>query len=807
MARKALLIGAQTLGLKGVANDITAMRTVLGTAGFDCDPREGADATRDGILDAYEQLIGGAGPDDAVVVYYSGHGGYAPDPEVAQGTPSANTHQFLVPTDYTESSDGDMRVVTSFELSLLQARLIERTRNVTVVLDCCHSAHMSRDPDRTPRSLSREVSYQEIRSYVDSMRRSSPDLGLLNVKGNPHAVRLVACAPEQLAYEEPYQGRTMGRFTKALVSALEEAAAVGGTVSWATVLDRVRNLVTEVWAGQRPEAEGPTTRLLFDTVETDPVATFPVTVDRGRARLPGAVLLGVRRGDEFTVMPDDSAEPDSARAVGTVAVESVDAQAAHGAFTPRKPGAVVPLGARAHLTKASLAPVVVHVPDAAEATALVDGVLRSPYLRLAELGERAEIGVGFEADGVVITDEVGPLGVGRTSETVRVLDDLTRIAKARILRRMTGEEGLALPTEPTVEFATVGSGPPVPVPLSGGFIHSGQSILLTVRNPGDHPVYVSLVDIGVSAQIGVLNPYSPSGVYIAPGGQYVFGGNDTTAQVTGLPVRWPESVPTGRPRVETVLVVASDRPTDTNVLTQAGLKVRSGLSHLERCLHQIGSGGSREIVAESARPTRYSVRAVDFTLVPEPAVQDGLAAFQVDTRPRQAEINWADPGDGETRIEVRVSDLLTLHNRASRHTAVRVDTLVVVDDAGVAEARTVWLTDVVDGTRLPLGDLPVFEGTVRDRLDIAVWVSPADQDRCPLADFLRDTEPATTGRWSSSLVDAAEDFLRGVSGETAGLYRTTLLAAERFGVDRPPVETGVRAEDFAFRCTVRESPA
>ena len=143
MARKALLIGAQTDGLTGVENDVKTMASALLHWGFAITRCEAAQASRAGILDAYETLIKEAQPEDAIVVYYSGHGGYCRQPgyDTARRPPEAL--RFIVPTDYQESREGDFRGILSVELSQLQQRLVGKTANVTVVLDCCHAGTMS----------------------------------------------------------------------------------------------------------------------------------------------------------------------------------------------------------------------------------------------------------------------------------------------------------------------------------------------------------------------------------------------------------------------------------------------------------------------------------------------------------------------------------------------------------------------------------------------------------------------------------------------------------------------------------------
>ena len=80
MAKRALLIGSQTGALRGVGTDLRRMTQVLAREAFSIDERSGSSATRDGILDGYRALIRASGGADAILVYYSGHGGIAASP-------------------------------------------------------------------------------------------------------------------------------------------------------------------------------------------------------------------------------------------------------------------------------------------------------------------------------------------------------------------------------------------------------------------------------------------------------------------------------------------------------------------------------------------------------------------------------------------------------------------------------------------------------------------------------------------------------------------------------------------------------
>jgi hypothetical protein len=287
MPRTALLIGSETYGLTGVGNDLETMADQLTRRGFATLRCTGPQATRAGILDSYERLIRDTRHGDAVVVYYSGHGGLAgPPPALAlYGRAAPPRLQFIVPTDYAESTESDFRGITAPELSVLLVRLTDATPNVTVVLDTCHAAHMSRDEDLRVKALVRPA-YVDIAEHLSRQRHQGLDTTVRHVLGNQDAVRIVACGPEQSAYEYTNgAGRRIGILTESIALALAEPG--GRPVTWAGVMREVRRRVQTMVPQQRPEAEGPALRPLFQADATRPSGT-----DQWRVPDPAGRALG-----------------------------------------------------------------------------------------------------------------------------------------------------------------------------------------------------------------------------------------------------------------------------------------------------------------------------------------------------------------------------------------------------------------------------------------------------------------------------------------------------------------------------------
>lgn len=357
---------------------------------------------------------------------------------------------------------------------------------------------------------------------------------------------------------------------------------------------------------------------------------------------------------------------------------------------------------------------------------------------------------------------------------------------------------MALPTQVHIGLARVVDGVAHPLSASGAVLHPGQAVCVTVRNEGVQYLYVSLLDIGVSSQVTLLNPAHPSGVPIAPGKQYVFGGDDVTGALPGLELSWPSSVPPVRPRTETIVALISEERTDAALLQQGGVRTRESLNRLEQQLRRLGAQDSRELITPMlTRPVRFAVRTLDFDVVPTPAPRTEKAVFEVDDRPNHVALS--DGIDSPATVVVRLPALVVHHNRSFRSQDFRLDTLVLTTGADGKVSHhihTVQFTGTVDGTRLTVDGNPVFEGEVRERLELAMWVSPDPGKQVDLA--------VVAGESAAQIVDSVYALLTAASGQAIGLYRARFQAGERFGAARLKAESTVRTTDFTFDLCIEE---
>jgi hypothetical protein len=351
-ARRALLIGSQTGGLTGVHDDVEVMADVLRRAGFDVRSIIEREASAEGMRGAYHQLIEDTGGDDAAVVYYSGHGARVRNAMRSRDASLPPWLQYVVPTDIDDRSGGRFGGVLAEELSALQWQLTERTPNVTTILDCCHSSRMSRNPGIVPRADARiGFPWDAVAaSWAASRGRAGPG------DANVTAVQVVACEPDQSAYEVAASsiGGTHGALTAALVGVLRRPDAA--MLSWTEVMQVVRPAVLDAVTGQRPDLLGTQSarnRVLFTLQEKDTVGVMPIAVDGEQAWLDGAALFGVADGDRYAVVGPGG---DVDQPVATATVDGVRGDRAR-LHLDGATAAELPAGALAHPSRSASAAV------------------------------------------------------------------------------------------------------------------------------------------------------------------------------------------------------------------------------------------------------------------------------------------------------------------------------------------------------------------------------------------------------------------------------------------------------------------
>ncbi|MCY1012035.1 caspase family protein [Nannocystis pusilla] len=281
---QALLIGAPTQGLAGVDRDLAGMaRLVRARRG---EPVVLPRATLPAIRLALAALVDRCTADDPVLLYLTGHGSAfvnaEHDPRAACPGP-ARLSYFIATADAAEDALFDL------ELSLWCARLAGKTRNVTAILDCCHSGTLVRSDCRGD-----AISDRRLAAFIAWRAAHQPEIDALDVEAHPDVVRLAAAGINGRAWAPDERS--------ALTSALlAELAAAGDAPSWIALFAGIERRLVLAGLRQQPRLSGPVRRRVFSLAEALPPGAVPVRRDGDRIILEAGQQHGVRRGDLFLV--------------------------------------------------------------------------------------------------------------------------------------------------------------------------------------------------------------------------------------------------------------------------------------------------------------------------------------------------------------------------------------------------------------------------------------------------------------------------------------------------------------------------
>ncbi len=279
----ALLIGIDTYHpasvpaippLKGCVNDIKAVESYLRerTKGGDwnlVEPRNvpwivtNENATRQAIINSFEQHLCNANSDDVVFFYYSGHGAQEKAIEEFWHLEPDRLNETLVCYD---SRTEDNRDLADKELAYLISQVARKNPHVVMILDCCHSGSGTRDlsPEITVRRAPVDSRERPLSSYIfaqdktalDELFTSSRNLekkttGVVLPKGRH--VMLSACRDFELAKEyKGENGQPRGAFSYFLLESLQRT---NGSLTYRDLSRNINALVSGKVQDQSPQVE------------------------------------------------------------------------------------------------------------------------------------------------------------------------------------------------------------------------------------------------------------------------------------------------------------------------------------------------------------------------------------------------------------------------------------------------------------------------------------------------------------------------------------------------------------------------
>lgn len=603
--KRALLVGINNYKypdrispLAGSLNDVEDMRQVL-IGKFEFAPEnililQDSQATHAELMSAIQtHLIAKSQPGDIVVFHYSGHGSQMKD---VTGKTISGVDETIVPYD-SRDPDGKVFDISGAELHAALVQLAAKTRNVTFILDSCHSGTLVRGARvRTVAADTRNIPPAEMRT----MR----GVAATGDGPSPRFAFISAATSKENAFEHFAEGKDHGSLTYFLARQLRSARA-GAT--YRDVMDSVIGNVTANYPAQHPSLEGIEADQHVFGDATSLAGTYvpasPSQLDPKRASLGVGLVGGATAGSTYDVYaPGTRKFTPPERPTARVQLSSISAFSSEATILPG--GKLVP---------ASRAVEREHRYGSSRARVYIDGIDHSPVLQTLR---DALTGVKY----IQIVDQIASCNVqlrqvGQSIQTLAA-DSSTLSTPVPVsdpavaVERLTGQlkswakwfNVLGIRNSQAmidVKFTIMGGQTKSPAARVGRpdlTVNSGQAIVATLTNNSERDLYIAILDLSGDGSISVVYP-SQNGAdeVLKPG--LTFSRTFTTF------------VPKGRSTVTDVLkVFASYKPVDLTPLTQGTIRGDLGQGELDplQVLLMDSTGVSRGVAPLLSNPVDVS---------------------------------------------------------------------------------------------------------------------------------------------------------------------------------------------------------
>lgn len=619
--------------LNGCVNDIELMDDLLqckfGFSAANITKLTNTQATRAGILAALDNLVKRVQTNDIVVIHYSGHGSQRTDgPEHDEPDGMDET---IVPHDSGRGLQPN-RDISDDELYLYLQQLSQMTPYVTFIFDCCHSGTITRDtfglasrsvePDTRPASQfpSLPIPQAVARDLRDGKRDVLPS-GWLPL--GKRYVLIAGCQDAESSYEYQGEGVQHGALTYFWGQGLKTAES-GNT--YRDIFERASVQVTAAAARQHPQMEGACDREVFGIRELAPMHFVAVKERHGNSvTLAAGAAHGLTAKSKWAIYPQRTKQVTAQTApLGMVEISNVCAVTATAQIVAEAQPDAIQIGGRAveeeHFYGEMRLVVEIQAPaEYTAASAELQGLIeQSKLLRLAQAGETATTRIYLLAPRtqaasdpvpqvVTITEPtwavVGQDGklllplhrVGETCAATTVRDNLekrVRCQQALQLRNPNPASLLKDKVEFTLLRQQLGGGWEEACPTGAepgqtagaGLVNFAEEERIAARivNHYNAPIYVTLLDFGLTGAVTQLHPPAGASEELPPGASLEIGVRQGDEITLFMPENFPYAPDpqdkTGRSRatsagdVETFKLFATTQPANFSLLVQEGYK-------------------------------------------------------------------------------------------------------------------------------------------------------------------------------------------------------------------------------------------
>jgi hypothetical protein len=477
--------------------------------------------TKANIVNELRSLAGpSVSRDDRVLVYYSGHGDRKPWRE------DGSWHEAIVPID--------IEYLYDVELNGLISAVAGRTRDLTVIIDSCHSGGATRGVDAgEPRGADRRIdnpsSYGPPPDPALITGGSTVGTTLLQTLLPPY-VALLACQPTETAGEGRITGGpSHGVFTSALLAALKAMGEPPGRVRWADLWPRLQVAVQRraTMLGrptQNPWSIGDLSRFVLGGkwepadlglgIQRSFGGTYQIDAGTLNGLTPGAVIAVY--GPEPLRLPSPGSREELAVRLATLRITA--AERSRSKAVDMQDRWEFPKGARAALVQPGTAErlrVLVEGAPAADPSQ----ALASPFLVVVDRDEEPEVKVTCMRDGGwVIGNDYAPMVASvPPGEPEALLAGLAHYARYQLVLRLgwtlvdpalahaIGIRLLHSAGGPSDAVIPEGAVAELDRAENGDYLApAGTTFCIEARSTLAEPLYLSVFDCGAAGQVQYL---------------------------------------------------------------------------------------------------------------------------------------------------------------------------------------------------------------------------------------------------------------------------------------------------------------
>jgi len=693
--------------LEGCVNDARLAAEVLrSTFGFPPEQVRllvNAEASREGILAAFDRLVEETGEGDVVVVHYSGHGSWAWNED---GSEEDGKDETIMPWDSGRGAHPNLDILDD-EVHLFLVALTQRTPHVTFIFDSCHSGGITREVtgsraravpgasrgDPLPPRVRPDV-VNRTRGAGGGGTRSGPS-GFMSGLGARY-VLVAGCRNEEKAYEHRGEGGVVhGAMSFHFYGAL---TSISSATTYSDVFEGVYAAVTGANDKQHPQLEGAADRVVFGVETVEPLRYLLVSSRSGEeVVISGGAAHGVRPGSTWSIHPPG--DRGEGEALGRVEVSEVRATESTARIVEEaEPGASIQPAGRAREEAhpwADFRMPVFPVPGAGHEEArggLHAALEASPLLRPVATGEEARVVVhllepgdaagggeggtfsgaaspgappsaddtpsisGLAEPAWVSLSRVGSLRMPPqpVAEVERLVKNLERLARyQQVLALENPDRGSELAGRVKVELLRAPPAPPrartdpasfvVAEPeTAGGTItmEEGDRIAFRIHNNSGEDLYLNAINLGLTGRVQRFYPNNTRGVLLAPGPFLIRGYFDLY-----IPDDFPFADHRYGPRQEegtdVYKFIFTREPTNLSFLHQDAFDAGAGV--LTR------SSGGESALEFLARNAAFGTRDITFTST-ESAASDWTVVDKVVVLRRRRSTSLVEEG-GEAELE------------------------------------------------------------------------------------------------------------------------------------------------------------